>query len=135
MDGFDGVFLGKDRARDKEPGCDVRVSDSPGPECAGVRGGCLASSDELGGCSTLVIAATFATDTGNVLCMLISGGSEDGGSETVLGFNGVRKGDLNGLWRVFAASFSRRRLACGVDIFVGTLIVGIFKVQMRSDIR
>lgn len=47
----------------------------------------------------------------------VSGGSEDGGSEPMLGFSGVRKGDLNGLCSVLVASFSRRRLACGVDIF------------------
>lgn len=47
----------------------------------------------------------------------ISGGSEDGRSSPMLGFNGVRKGDLKGFWRVFAASFNRRRFACGVDIF------------------
>jgi len=47
----------------------------------------------------------------------VSGGSEDGGSEPMLGFSGVRKGDLNGLCSVLAASFSRRRFACGVDIF------------------
>jgi len=35
----------------------------------------------------------------------------------MLGFSGVRKGDLNGLCSVLAASFSRRRFACGVDIF------------------
>jgi hypothetical protein len=35
----------------------------------------------------------------------------------MLGFNGVRNGDLNGFWSVFVASFSRRRFACGVDIF------------------
>lgn len=34
----------------------------------------------------------------------------------VWGFNGVRKGDLNGLRSVFEASFNRRRLACGDDI-------------------
>lgn len=45
-----------------------------------------------------------------------SGGSEEGGSSPMLGFNGVRKGDLNGFWSVLVASFSRRRLACGVDI-------------------
>jgi hypothetical protein len=47
----------------------------------------------------------------------ISGVSEDEGSlESVLGFNGVRKGDLNGLRSVVEASFNRRRFACGVDI-------------------
>jgi hypothetical protein len=29
----------------------------------------------------------------------------------VAGFNGVRKGDLKGLWSVFEASFSLRRFA------------------------
>lgn len=46
-----------------------------------------------------------------------SEGSDEGGSEPMSGFTGVRKGDLNGLWSVLAASFSRRRLACGVGIF------------------
>jgi hypothetical protein len=39
----------------------------------------------------------------------------------MLGFNGVRKGDLNGFWSVFVASFSRRRFACGVDIFAAVV--------------
>jgi hypothetical protein len=47
-----------------------------------------------------------------------SGGSEDGGSSPMLGFKGVRNGDLNGFWSVLVASFSRRRFACGVAIFV-----------------
>jgi len=34
----------------------------------------------------------------------------------MLGLNGVRKGDLNGFFNVLVASFSLRRLACGVDI-------------------
>ena len=49
---------------------------------------------------------------------LISGGSEEGGSEPMLGLSGVRKGDLNGLLKVSEASFSLRRLACGVDIVI-----------------
>jgi hypothetical protein len=47
---------------------------------------------------------------------LTSDGSEDGGSSPMLGFSGVRKGDLNGFWSVLVASSSRRRFACGVDI-------------------
>lgn len=43
-------------------------------------------------------------------------GFEDDGSEPVVGFEGVRNGDLNGLCSVFVASFSRRRLASGVDM-------------------
>ena len=34
----------------------------------------------------------------------------------MLGFKGVRNGDLNGFWSVLVASFSRRRFACGVRI-------------------
>ena len=50
--------------------------------------------------------------------VLISGGSEEGGSEPMLGLSGVRKGDLNGFLKVSEASFSLRRLACGVDIVI-----------------
>jgi hypothetical protein len=49
-----------------------------------------------------------------------STGSDEGGSLEFWGvsrFNGVRKGDLKGLWSVFDASFSRRRFACGVSMF------------------
>lgn len=48
--------------------------------------------------------------------VVASGGSEKGGSEPMLGLSGVRKGDLNGFFKVFVASFTLRRLACGVDI-------------------
>lgn len=48
-----------------------------------------------------------------------SGESEEGESEPMSGFKGVRKGDLNGFERVFEASFNRRRLAYGVDISAG----------------
>lgn len=48
--------------------------------------------------------------------VLTSGGSEDGGSEPKPFFNGVRNGDLKGLWSVLAASSRRRRFTCGVDI-------------------
>jgi hypothetical protein len=45
----------------------------------------------------------------------------------MLGFNGVRKGDLKGFWSVLVASFNRRRFACGVAIFVtvGALVPAI----------
>ena len=72
------------------------------------------------------VAVLLALDSRGVACagipsfVLNSGGSEDGGSEPMPGFNGVRNGDLKGLWSVFAASFSRRRFACGVDMFAGT---------------
>ena len=60
-----------------------------------------------------VVECAYEADCAGVL---ISGGSEEGGSEPMLGLSGVRKGDLNGLLKVSEASFSLRRLACGVDI-------------------
>jgi hypothetical protein len=55
-------------------------------------------------------------------CNCVSGGSDEGGSlEGEACFNGVRNGDLNGLFRVLLASFIRRRFACGVYIFAGTV--------------
>lgn len=64
--------------------------------------------------------------------MLTSGGSEDGGSEPMLGLSGVRKGDLNGFFKVFAASFSLRRLACGVDMLDGAAALGVIRSQVRK---
>ena len=49
---------------------------------------------------------------------------EDGESEPVVGFEGVRNGDLNGLCSVFVASFSRRRLASGVDMSTFAVALG-----------
>jgi hypothetical protein len=60
--------------------------------------------------ATQGVAAVINTD------VLMSGGSEDGGSEPKLCFSGVRKGDLKGLWSVLVASLSRRRFASGVDM-------------------
>jgi hypothetical protein len=40
----------------------------------------------------------------------------DESSAAICGFNGVRKGDLNGLCKVRVASSRRRRFAAGVDI-------------------
>lgn len=62
-----------------------------------------------------VVECAYEADCAGVL---ISGGSEEGGSEPMLGLSGVRKGDLNGLLKVSEASFSLRRLACGVDIVI-----------------
>jgi hypothetical protein len=42
----------------------------------------------------------------------------------MLGLSGVRKGDLNGFCSVLVASFSRRRFACGVDIFAAGSALG-----------
>jgi hypothetical protein len=64
-----------------------------------------------------------------VIGVWISGGSDEGGSEPKPGFNGVRNGDLNGLESVFTLSFSRRRFACGVDIFD----CAVSFVSYRSD--
>lgn len=62
-----------------------------------------------------VVECVYEVDCAGVL---ISGGSEEGGSEPILGLSGVRKGDLNGFLKVSEASFSLRRLACGVDIVI-----------------
>ena len=72
-----------------------------------------------------------ATDFGVSAGAWISGGSEDGGSEPKLGLKGVRNGDLNGLLRVFAASFSRRRFTCGVDICDCSRALGLSQRSMR----
>lgn len=56
--------------------------------------------------------------------VLTSGGSEEGGSEPILGLSGVRNGDLNGFLSVLEASFSLRRLACGVDILACAAALG-----------
>ena len=74
----------------------------------------------------------FASD-GLVTGVAASGGSNDGRSdkgesELGEGFNGVRNGDLNGLCSVLAASFSRCRLAWGVDIVAISWALG----SMRS---
>ena len=63
-----------------------------------------------------------------------SGGSEDGGSSPMLGFNGVRKGDLKGFLSVLAASFSRRRFACGVDIFAAGGALGSAELVGGKDV-
>ena len=51
----------------------------------------------------------------------------------MLGRSGVRKGDLNGFLSVFVASFSLRRLACGVDIVThAAALVGCSAQILRS---
>ena len=74
--------------------------------------GCLPLPAEAVGLSRMVACSNVS-----LVGPGIPDGSEDGGSSPMLGFNGVRKGDLNGLWSVLVASFNRRRFACGVDIF------------------
>jgi hypothetical protein len=81
----------------------------------GIGAGVRADAEEgvcrvVGAGSGVAVAADDAT---------ASLGSEDGGSLLLDGasrFNGVRKGDLNGLCSVLEASFSRRRFAWGVDM-------------------
>ena len=77
----------------------------------------------------VVTGAVYEVDCAGVLT---SGGSEEGGSEPMLGRSGVRKGDLNGFLSVFVASFSRRRLACGVDILTCAAALGNRSVQVRG---
>jgi hypothetical protein len=104
----------------------------------GAGGGCCWS---VGNCLLAALGSKVAACTNVALCVLTSGGSEEGGSEPNPGFNGVRNGDLNGLWSVFAASFSRRRFACGVDIFAGRVALAYFQwwydsvcVEQRSEV-
>jgi hypothetical protein len=75
-------------------------------------------------CSAAAGAVVGVERTADGTGVLISGGSDDGGSEPKLGFSGVRKGDLNGFWSVLVASFSRRRLACGVDMLACIVALG-----------
>lgn len=112
-DGFDGVFFGAGRE-----GVDklVRAANGllkRGCDGAGVTATAFGDAGALVGVSRTVLGVTYGTECTDVLT---SGGSEDGGSEPMLGLSGVRKGDLNGFFSVFVASFSLRRLACGVDI-------------------
>ncbi len=62
--------------------------------------------------------------------VLTSGGSDEGGSEPMFGLSGVRKGDLNGFLKVLEASFSLRRLACGVDILACTAALGSVRCSL-----
>jgi hypothetical protein len=68
------------------------------------RGKRRAGADVAGeGLERTTDASLFAGTRGGTICedvaigVPISGGSEDGGSEPMPGFKGVRKGDLNGL--------------------------------------
>lgn len=108
---FDIVFEGVNDAGRRCGGFTVR-----GLEVAGVDVGCSAGVVAADACPCLAREGCAMETLGGTAIVPSSGGSEDGGSEPMLGFRGVRNGDLNGLLSVFAASFSRRRLACGVDI-------------------
>lgn len=128
-DGFEGVFLEVLRDNVDRLGRDVRGFEMRDPTDAAVVGSCSEVAAVAACCVTFSLAGrgfTYA-DTGKFTH--VSGGSEDGGSEPILGLKGVRKGDLNGFWSVFVASFNRRRLACGVDIFA----VSVTLVATRTD--
>lgn len=92
------------------------------------RGVAGAGAAAVGCAFSCVVAVTGVVDglENEVSCAVVrvSGGSEDGGSEPMLGLTGVRKGDLNGFFKVVEASFSLRRLACGVDIVIYTAAFG-----------
>lgn len=93
----------------------------PGCWGTGVAGACFKGVEICSAAAGAVVGVERATDGTGVL---ISGGSDDWGSEPKLGFSGVRKGDLNGFWSVFVASFNRRRLACGVDMLARRVASG-----------
>ena len=125
-EGFDGVFFdttcdGVDRIGRETRGLEARGVTL---DVAGVLGGCIEAAQVAACCAPSSAGAVLLAGTVVALGVLsagvwTSGGSEDGESSLMLGFNGVRNGDLNGFWSVFVASFSRRRFACGVDIFAG----------------
>lgn len=103
-------------------------------EGTGVAGGCSNVAGRAECCliwSTTPGCAAYVS-TGIDVCA--SGESEDGGSEPKPGFSGVRNGDLNGLCSVLFASFNRRRLACGVDIFAGEQALVIDKHSLRQRV-
>jgi len=124
-EGFDGAFFDATRDGVDRFGRETRGFETRGVtlDVAVILGGCIEAVQVAACCAPLSAGAVLA---GAIVVLglssagvWISGGSEDGGSSPMLGFNGVRNGDLNGFWSVFVASFSRRRFACGVDIFAG----------------
>jgi hypothetical protein len=124
-DGFEGVFFETVREGVEKLGRDASGFEARGLEGPGVAGVCSEAAVAAGCCSPLLagcVGVVANVEVANELKaagtgVYTSGGSEDGGSSPMLGFSGVRKGDLNGFLSVLIASFSRRRFACGVDIF------------------
>jgi hypothetical protein len=114
-EGFEGAFFARPREDVEKLGREGSGLEARGKSRA-------VAGDAGNGLGATTDASLFAGTRGGTtrevvaIDVPISGGSEEGGSEPMPGFRGVRNGDLNGLWSVFAASFSRRRLACGVDI-------------------
>lgn len=137
-DGLDDVFLGGTREGVKRLVRDGSCRGAAGRLAACAMGG-LSAVDRREGDSLLLRLATEGAKCAGVFTSVLgSAGSEEGGSEPIPGLNGVRKGDLNGLCSVLAASFSRRRLACGVDISACTETLGDvygFQVVCVSDSR
>lgn len=123
-DGFGGVFFEADREAAEPLDREASGLMKHGREGAGVAA--AAAAFGYAGAS-----AAASGVVGGVVCeidrtgVLISGGSEEGGSEPILGLSGVRKGDLNGFFKVFVALFSLRRLAPGVDILNCRAALGV----------
>ena len=116
-DALTGAFLAAVREGVAKLGREGRGFEARGSEGAGAEG-CLGGAKEP---SPFVVACGEGASIGIAVYVPISGGSEDGGSEPKPGLNGVRNGDLNGFCSVLVASFSRRRFACGVDMFAYTV--------------
>jgi hypothetical protein len=142
-DSFEGVFFETVRDGVEKFGRDASGFEARDLEGPGVAGVCSEGALVAAGCSPLwadgvrVVAKVEAAITrkaaGAGVCT--SGGSEDGGSSPMVGFNGVRKGDLKGFLSVFVASFNRRRFACGVDIFAAVGALGNVKVAAGRVVR
>lgn len=124
-DGFDGIFFG------------VYRKDADGFDRAAsglVKRGCNGAGAVAVACGGAGATFGVSDDACNDVYgrsragVLKSGGSEEGGSEPMLGLSGVRKGDLNGFFKVSVASFSLRRLACGVDILTFAASLGVAQV-------
>ena len=102
-DGFDGVFFETTRDGVDVLGREMRGFEMRGfpLEDAGVDGGCKEATEVVACCASLtagaaLLAAVIVVSGVFSAGLCISGGSEDGGSSPILGFNGVRNGDLNG---------------------------------------
>lgn len=125
-DGFDSVFFGGDRKDVVEPfehevsGLKARGFDDTGIEAAA-----FGRANAVAVVKGLVSGAVSGRGCAG---MLMSGGSDDGGSDPMLGLSGVRKGDLNGFFNVFVASFSLRRLARDVDILSDNVALSVVYV-------
>lgn len=114
-EGFDGVFFWVDREGVEILEREVSGLVKRGCEGPGVAVIAVGRAGTQGTVSGVLSGVVYEFDREGLMA---SGGSGDGGSESMLGRSGVRKGDLNGFLSVFVASFSLRRLACGVDILV-----------------